>query len=171
MSPSADPAAADPIAGEAAGTARVLDLATLRTLVKQPLAVTDYLEVPQEMIARFGELTLDRQWIHMDPERARAHSPFRGTVAHGMLTLSLVPHFVQGAVKVSGVKLGVNMGFDHVRFPSAVPAGSRVRARIELAAVGDGPGWAQCTWFVTLERQGGRLPACVAEWLVRYYLG
>ncbi len=151
-------------------SSRELDLATIRTLVKQPLGVTDYVEVPQEMIDRFGELTLDRQWIHVDPQRARAHSPFRSTVAHGFLTLSLVPHFVLAAVKVTGVKLGVNVGLNHVRVPSAVPAGSRIRARIMLSDLVDGAGWAQATWFVTIEREGARLPACVAEWLVRYYL-
>jgi len=156
--------------GEGSATSRELDLAGLRALVKQELAVSDYLEVSQELIDRFADVTLDRQWIHTDPERARARSPFGGTIAHGFLTIALLPHLVLEAVKVKGARLAVSMGLNQVRFPSAVPAGSRIRARIMLSALTEGRGWAQCAWLVTIERQGGRLPACVAEWLVRYYL-
>jgi acyl dehydratase len=143
---------------------------TLRGLVKQEVAVTGYVEVSQEMITQFADLTCDWQWIHVDAERARKDSPYGGTVAHGFLTLSLIPQFVLNAVQVKGVKLGINFGLNHVRFPSAILAGSQIRARIILASVQEGPNWAQCTWFVSIEQRGAKLPACVAEWLVRYYL-
>ena len=142
----------------------------LKQLVKKEVAVTGYVTVPQEMIGQFADVTRDWQWIHVDPERARKDSPFGSTVAHGFLTLSLIPQFVLSAVQVKGVKLGINFGLNHVRFPSAIPAGSQIRARIVLADIEERLNWVQCTWFITIERLGSMLPACVAEWLVRYYL-
>ena len=142
----------------------------LRQHIKQEVAVTGYVDVPQEQIAQFADVTRDRQWIHVDAERAEKESPYRTTVAHGFLTLALIPQFVVEAVKIKGTRMGINFGLNHVRFPSAIPSGSKIRARIMLSAVEDGPNWTQCTWFVTIERQGGKIPSCVAEWLVRYYL-
>jgi acyl dehydratase len=142
----------------------------LKQLVKQEVAITGYLEVSQEMIGQFANVTRDSQWIHVDAERAYKESPYGGTIAHGFFTLSLIPHLVLTAVQVNGVKLGINFGLNHVRFPSAIPAGSRIRARIVLTGIEEGHNWVQCTWFVSIERLGGKLPACVAEWLVRYYL-
>lgn len=167
MNNSAPPLASEPVLN----VPLILEgVAALKPLVKQEVAVSGYLEVTQEMIAQFADVTRDWQWIHVDPERARKDSPFGSTVAHGFFTLSLIPQFVLGAVKVKGVKLGINYGLNHVRFVSAIPAGSQIRARILLAALEDNPKWALCTWLVTIERLGAKLPACVAEWLVGYYM-
>ena len=162
---------ADPAAGAETPAPRLVEgVAGLKQLIKQEVAVTGYIEVSQNMIGQFADVTRDWQWIHVDSERARRDSPFGKTVAHGFLTLSLIPQFVVNAVQVKGVKLGINFGLNHVRFPSAIPAGSQIRARIVLEGVEEGPNWVQCAWFITIERFGGKLPACVAEWLVRYYL-
>ncbi len=149
---------------------RELAGADLRALVNQEIAVSEYLEVSQDLIDRFADTTLDRQWIHTDPERARAHSPFGGTVAHGFLTISLIPHLLLETIAVKDARLALNLGLNQVRFRSAVPAGSRIRARVVLSALEEGRRFVQCTWLVTIEREGGQLPACVAEWLVRYDL-
>jgi acyl dehydratase len=160
----------DNAAKVSASAPRVIEApGALQALVKQEVAVTGYIEVSQAMISDFSNITRDHQWIHIDPERARKESPYGTTVAHGFLTLSLVSQFMANAVRVEGVKMAINYGLNRVRFPSAVPAGSQVRARIALSAVEEGPGWFQCTWLMTIERQGGSQPACVAEWLVRYY--
>jgi acyl dehydratase len=133
--------------------------------------VSPWVEVPQEDITRFAELTRDGQWIHTDPERARRESPFGATVAHGFHTLSLVTTMMAGAVgRCEDVKLGVNYGLNKVRFPSPVTAGSRVRGRLTLQRVDRVDGGLQATWGVIVECEGGAKPCCAAEWLVRYYL-
>jgi len=141
----------------------------LKKLVGQEVAVSDYLEVTQEQIDQFAQTTGDRQWIHIDVERARTESPYRNTVAHGFLTLSLLSPLLGNAVKVRGVRMGVNYGLDRVRFPAAVPAGSRVRARLTVLSVEDIAGGVQVKWGFAVECEGATKPSCAAEWLVRWY--
>jgi acyl dehydratase len=130
---------------------------------------TDYLVVDQERVARFAEAVEDRQWIHTDVERAARESPFKATVAHGFLVLSLLSHFVTTVVDVQGAQMIVNCGLNSVRFLDPVLAGSRLRGRMRLKECADGPGFVQATWRVTVECEGGRFPACTANWLIRYY--
>ena len=143
----------------------------LKTLIGQEVAASDWLEVTQSRINDFADATEDHQWIHIDVERARTDSPFHSTIAHGFLTLSMLPHLAAQAFKVEGdFKMGINYGLNRLRFVSPVPAGSRVRAKFTLQQVEDVAGGAQLTWSVTVEIEGGAKPALVAEWLVRYYL-
>jgi acyl dehydratase len=149
---------------------RVFDsIDALRPLVGQEIAVSDWLLVPQELIDAFAALTGDRQWIHVDPERARRESPYRATVAHGFLTLSLVSRCLVEAVHINGIQRLINYGFNRLRFPGPVRAGNRLRARIALQAFEEVPGGVQLTWLVTVEVENEPKPALVAEWLVRYY--
>ena len=138
--------------------------------VGREVALSGWLEVPQERIDRFAEATEDRQWIHVDAERAARESPFGGTIAHGFLTLSLLSELMRLGVSVGGVRMGVNYGLNRVRFVSPVPAGSRVRGRFTLSALKEIRDGAEATWKVSVEREGGGKPCCVAEWLVRYYV-
>jgi acyl dehydratase len=140
----------------------------VRDAVGSHLGWSDWLEVDQERVDRFADATGDHQWIHVDVERARRESPFGGPVAHGYLTLSLVNYFLPQVVEVTGISLGINYGLNRVRFPAAVPVGSRLRAGVELAAAEDVPGGVQATMVVTVERDGGDRPVCVAEILSRY---
>ena len=144
-------------------------IAKLRDYVGRDVAVSDWLEVSQERINQFAESTDDRQWIHVDAERAARESPFKETIAHGFLTLSLLSELGKRAMSVGGVRMGINYGLDRVRFVSPVPAGSRICGRFTLSALADISGGAQATWKVTVEREGSDKPACIAEWLVRYY--
>ena len=137
--------------------------------VGREVALSEWVEVSQERINAFAETTEDRQWIHVDPERAARESPFGGTIAHGFLTLSLLSEMGRTALKVGGVRMGINYGLGRVRFVSPVPAGSRIRGRFTLAALKEIRDGAEVTWKVTVEREGGDKPCCVAEWLVRYY--
>ena len=137
--------------------------------VGREVALSEWVGVSQERINAFAETTEDRQWIHVDPERAARESPFGGTIAHGFLTLSLLSEMGRTAMKVGGVRMGINYGLGRVRFVSPVPAGSRIRGRFTLAALKEIRDGAEVTWKVTVEREGGDKPCCVAEWLVRYY--
>jgi acyl dehydratase len=142
----------------------------LKSLVGQEIGVSDWFEVSQSRINAFADATEDHQWIHIDTERAK-DSPFGTTIAHGFLTLSLLPHLAAQAYKVQGnIKMGINYGLNRLRFVSPVPSGSRVRARFTLQALEDVPGGAQLTLAVTVDIDGGAKPALVAEWLTRYYL-
>ena len=146
-------------------------LEELRSLVGQEVGVGDWLEVTQERINLFADATGDHQWIHIDVERAQKETPFGSTIAHGFLTLSLMVELMAKTVQVKiPAKMGINYGLNKVRFVSVVPAGSNIRARIALNNLEDFPGGHQMTWGVTIEREGGEKPCCVAEWLVRYYL-
>ncbi|MET0624792.1 MAG: MaoC family dehydratase [Pyrinomonadaceae bacterium] len=145
-------------------------VAKLGELVGQEVGVSEWVEVSQERITRFAETTDDRQWIHTDPERAARESPFKTTIAHGFLTLSLLSEMGRTAVAVGGVRMGLNYGLNRVRFMSPVPAGSRVRGRFTLAEAEEIEGGVQATWKVTVEREGGERPCCVAHWLVRYFV-
>ena len=143
------------------------DSDTLRRHIGQEMAVSDWIAIPQERIDAFAEVTEDRQWIHVDPSRA-ADSPYRTTVAHGFLTLSLASAFLLRTVSLDGFWFAVNYGLNRVRFITPVPAGSRVRGRFTPTAVDDVSGGVQVTWSITFEREGAEKPCCVAEWLVRY---
>ncbi|MCQ4083289.1 MaoC family dehydratase [Streptomyces sp. RB6PN25] len=141
----------------------------LRTAVGEELGPTGWVEIDQKRIDLFAEATGDHQWIHVDPEKA-AQGPFGTTIAHGYLTLSLIPSFMPELMAVEGVTMGVNYGVNKVRFPSPVPVGSRLRASAQLAEVSDVPGGAQIVVRVTIEREGSDKPVCVAETVARYYL-
>ncbi|MVW62238.1 MaoC family dehydratase [Massilia sp. NEAU-DD11] len=147
----------------------VTGLDALRGLVGTELGRSRWFEIGQDRIATFADATDDHQWIHIDPERAARESPFGGTVAHGFLTLSLLPSMLADVLVMVDAKLVVNYGLNKVRFPAPVPAGSRVRAAIVLAALEDEHGSSQLTLDVTVEREGGTKPVCVAEFLVRRY--
>ncbi|UUX95462.1 MaoC family dehydratase [Aquabacterium sp. J223] len=140
----------------------------LQARVGQPIGSSDWFTVDQARIDAFAECTEDRQWIHVDPERARA-SPFGTTIAHGFLTLSLLSAMVAQAYQVAGTRMGVNYGFNRVRFTAPVPVGSRVRAHFRLLAVEPIAGGQQVTTEVTIEREGADKPVCVAEWIGRRY--
>jgi len=148
---------------------QIESIAALREHVGREVAVSDWLAVSQERINQFAESTEDRQWIHVDPERAARESPFKETIAHGFLTLSLLSELGKRAMSVGGVRMGINYGLNRVRFVSPVPAGSRIHGRFTLTTVEEIKGGAQATWNVTVEREGSEKPCCVAEWLVRYY--
>jgi acyl dehydratase len=136
----------------------------LRELIGQPIGPTDWVEITQEDIDKFADVSRDHQWIHTDPERAARESPFGTTVAHGNLTLSLVDALRSQLIAQQGVKMGINYGFNKVRFPAPVPTGSRIRATAEVMSVDDlGEGWWHVVTKFTLERDGGDKPVCVAE--------
>ena len=142
----------------------------LKDLVGQEIAVTDWFNVTQERIQQFADATLDHQWIHVDVERARRKSPFKAPIAHGFLTLSLLPHFMHQALEIKqGIRLGVNYGLNRVRFVSPVRTGSNIRARIVLQSLRDVPNGMEAVFNATVEVEGGEKPCCVAEWVVRYY--
>ena len=150
---------------------RIEGIEGLKSLIGQEVGVSDWFEVTQQRINDFADATEDHQWIHVDVERAKTESPFQSTIAHGFLTLSLMPHLAAQALKVEGdFKMGINYGLNRLRFVSPVAAGSRVRARFTLQSVEDVSGGVQITWAVTCEIEGGPKPALVAEWLTRYYL-
>jgi acyl dehydratase len=147
----------------------VVDLADLGGLVGREVATSDWLVVTQDRINAFADATGDHQWIHVDPERASAETPFGATIAHGFLTLSLLSTLMRDALTVDGPRMTLNYGLNRVRFVSPVPSGSRIRARVALASVDDKGDSIQATWTVTIERDGSDKPAVVAEWIVRYY--
>ncbi len=144
-------------------------LSELAACVGQEVAVSDWLTVTQAQVNLFAEATGDHQWIHVDPEKASA-GPFGGPIAHGFLTLSLLPKFFESSFEIVQSRMGVNYGLNKVRFTSPVPVGSRLRARMKLRAseaiANDG---LQMTWEVLVEREGWSKPVCVAESLVRRY--
>jgi acyl dehydratase len=131
------------------------------------LGHSEWQEITQERVNLFAEATGDHQWIHVDPERAAA-GPFGTTIAHGFLTLSLLPTLVSQVYRVEGVRMGINYGLDLVRFPAPLPTGSKVRAGVEVLVAEDkGDGWVQLKNRVTIEREGHEKPVCVAESLTR----
>jgi acyl dehydratase len=144
-------------------------LAELPPLVGQELAVSDWITVTQQQINLFADATGDHQWIHVDLERAKA-GPYGTTIAHGFLTLSLVPKLVESALEIRNLRLSVNYGLNRVRFPAPVPAGSRLRARIKLLECEPLPdNGMQVVWQITVEREGSDKPVCVAESVTRRY--
>lgn len=140
----------------------------LRAAVGEELGNSDWLEIDQKRIDLFAEATGDHQWIHVDPEKA-AGGPFGTTIAHGYLTLSLLPALLPQLVSVEGVKMAVNYGVNKVRFPAPVPVGSRLRASARFTEVAEAGGGVQVTTAVTIEREGGDKPVCIAEWVTRAY--
>jgi acyl dehydratase len=147
-----------------------VDVRTLKDRVGEQIAVSNWLEVTQARIDQFADATGDRQWIHVDQARAATESPFKTTIAHGFLTLSLLSPLLRDSMQFTGLRMAINYGVNRVRFISPVPAGARIRARIAVHAVEDVAGGFQVTWLATVEREHSDKPACVAEWLVRYYL-
>jgi acyl dehydratase len=146
----------------------IATLSSLKERVGQELAVGDWITVDQATIDKFADATGDHQWIHIDRERA-AKGPFGTTIAHGFLTLSLLPKLAESAFKVDDVRMGVNYGLNRVRFPAPVPSGSRIRARMKLLSYEPIDGGAQLVLQVTMEREGGDKPVCVAETVSRRY--
>jgi acyl dehydratase len=142
----------------------------LKAAVGQEVGVSDWYEVTQEAINDFAEVTKDFQWIHVDPARA-AETPFGGTIAHGLYTLSLGPKFSYEIFDLQGFAFGVNYGYGKVRFPAPLPVGKRVRMRATLTGVDDVPGGCQIMLTQTWEVEGGEKPVCVAEALSRAYTG
>jgi acyl dehydratase len=146
-----------------------LKLRELESRVGQEVGVSPWVEIAQDRIDLFAKATGDFQWIHVDPKRAK-DSPFGGTIAHGFLTLSMLPKLSESTFEYSDRKMGVNYGLNKVRFTAPVPAGSKIRGRFVLAKYEkiDGNG-VQTTWSVTIEREGGDKPVCVAESIGRHY--
>ena len=142
----------------------------LRAAVGSELGVTEWQVVTQADVDAFADATGDRQWIHVEPERA-AQTPFGGTIAHGLYTLSLAPVLTSSLLSFDGFAFALNYGYNRVRFPAPLPVGSRVRLRVTLVAVQDIPGGAQITIVQTFEREGSDKPVCVAESLARVYVG
>ena len=148
----------------------IADLDRLRELAGQEVGTSDWMAVTQERINAFADATDDHQWIHVDRERAARESPYRTTIAHGFLTLSLVSALMRNAISIGGLRMSINYGANRVRFVSAVPADSKIRARITLHSLTPVDGGAQqAIWNITVERDGTSKPCLVAEWLVRYY--
>ena len=144
-------------------------LSELAACIGQEVAVSDWITITQQQVDMFADATGDHQWIHVDPEKAKA-GPFGGTIAHGFLTLSLLPRFFESSFEITCSGMGVNYGLNKVRFMAPVLVGSRLRGRMKLLSVepieGDGM---QLAWQVTVEREGSAKPVCVAESLVRRY--
>jgi acyl dehydratase len=133
--------------------------------------VSAWRDVTQDQVTQFADITGDRQWIHVDADRAGRESPFGGTVAHGFFTLALASRLLRDAVgSIDGARMAINYGLNKVRFPAPLPTGSRVRGRCTLQRVDAVEGGVQATWSVIIERDGTVKPCCAAEWLVRYLL-
>jgi len=141
----------------------------LRQYKSSEVAVSDWVEVTQEMIDGFAESTGDFQWIHVDTDRAESESVFGSTIAHGFLTLSLLSKFLNETIDLGRSKMGINYGLNRVRFTAPVRVDSRLRARFYLEDVVDIPDGVQLVWTVTIEIEGESKPALVAEWLTRRY--
>ena len=145
------------------------DSPVLRALIGTEVAVSNWMAIPQSRIDTFADATDDHQWIHVDAARCELESPFRKPVAHGFLTLSLIPALFADAIALTGAKMVLNYGLNKVRFPAPVPVDSRVRARMTLAALDAVEGAVQLTWNVVIECEGSTRPVCVAEMLMRRY--
>lgn len=144
-------------------------LSELAACTGQEVAVSDWITITQQQVNLFAEATGDHQWIHVDPEKARA-GPFGGPIAHGFLTLSLLPRFFESSFEITGSRMGVNYGLNKVRFTAPVPVGSRLRARMKLLATEPiEPAGMQMIWEVTVECEGLAKPVCIAESIVRRY--
>ena len=148
----------------------VENLHSLAGFVGREIGTTEWFTVAQDRIQQFAEITEDRQWIHVDPERAQRDSPYATTIAHGFFTLALLSHFLRQAIQIgSGVRMSVNYGLNRVRFPSPLPAGSRIRAHFRLQALTDIADGMEAAFSVVIDRENSEKPCCVAEWVIRYY--
>lgn len=146
------------------------DFGELKAAIGTEIGVSDWIEVTQERIDRFAEATGDHQWIHVDVERARREMPGGTTIAHGLLTLSLIPAFIKSIIKVDGVKNSLNYGSNRVRYLTPVPSGSRLRARLSIVDAADAPNnGLRVTYGLTIEIEGAERPACVAESISVHY--
>jgi acyl dehydratase len=141
----------------------------LQDWVGKQIAVTDWLPITQERIQQFAETTGDMQWIHTDVERASHESPYGTTIAHGLLTLSLLSYFLRQAIEIRRVRMTINYGLNRVRFPAPVRAGSKVRARFTLQQARKVEDALEAVFSVVIEGPDGGKPSCVAEWIIRYY--
>ena len=144
-------------------------LEELKQWVGKEVAVSDWLQVTQDRIDRFADATGDHQWIHVDPARAARESPFGSTIAHGYLTLSLLPHMMMETLDIQGGRMSINYGLDRVRFAAPVRCNDRIRTRFTLAALEEIAGGIQLTWHALIEIEGQHKPACVAEMIARRY--
>jgi acyl dehydratase len=146
------------------------DLDNLKNFAGREIGVTEWLVVTQERIQQFAEATEDRQWIHVDRERAKRESPYQTTIAHGFLTLSLLSFLMKQAIQIkSGVRMAVNYGLNRVRFPSPVRADSKIRGRFTLLTLREVSNAFEAVFSVSVESEGAEKPCCAAEWIVRYY--
>jgi acyl dehydratase len=146
------------------------NLHSLARFLGREIGTTEWFTVAQDRIQQFAEITEDRQWIHVDPERAQRDSPYGTTIAHGFFTLALLSHFLRQAIQIgSGVRMSVNYGLNRVRFPSPVPAGSRIRAHFTLQALKDIADGVEATFSVVIDSENSKKACCVAEWVIRYY--
>jgi acyl dehydratase len=144
--------------------AQINGIEEMKASVGQTVGPGDWRQVTQEDINDFARISGDDQWIHVDIERAKTESPFGTTIAHGNLTLSIIDGLRLPLIETTGFKLGVNYGWNKVRFPAPVPAGSKIRASVEVASVDDvGGGWYQIVTLITVELEGSEKPCCVAE--------
>jgi acyl dehydratase len=150
---------------------QIEDVRSLRDRIGEEIAASGWVEISQARIDQFAEATGDMQWIHIDAARAAAESPFKTTIAHGFLTLSLMSALIREAMQFHHLRLAINYGMNRMRFVAPVPAGSRIRARFTPVSVEDVSGSVQVTWQVTIDREHADKPCCVAEWIVRYYPG
>jgi acyl dehydratase len=145
-----------------------MNVAELRSRIGEEIGVSAWHEIAQPQIDEFARVTGDDQWIHLDAARAQRESPYASTIAHGFLTVSLLPILIREALDLNA-KMTINYGFNRLRFTSAVPSGSRVRAHFVLRSMKDVDGGAEIAWEVIVEMEGREKPALVAEWLIRVY--
>ena len=154
---------------------RVIEsLQDLQALAGEEIGASDWMLITQERVNAFAETTEDRQWIHIDAERAERESPFRKTIAHGFLTLSLISHLMKQAVEIRGLRMAINYGLNRVRFTSPVVVGARIRARFTLQQCKEIAGGFEVIYVATVESESSNSaaaakPCCVAEWVLRYY--
>lgn len=150
--------------------ARQVSIEELKASVGQEIAVSDWLVITQERINQFADTTEDHQWIHIDIERAATESPFKTTIGHGFLSLSMLSKIMMGTVRVAGkFRHAINYGLNRVRFPTPVPAGARIRGRVTPQAVEEHDWGVQMIWLVYVELEGSPKPCVVAEWITRNY--
>jgi len=146
------------------------DFDDLKSAVGSEIGVSDWMQVTQEQIERFADATGDDQWIHVDVERAKRELPGKTTIAHGLLTLALAPEFIRGVARIRGLKRTLNYGANRIRYLAPVPSGSRLRGRVTIADAEDvPPEGLRVTYGVTIEIEGGKRPACVAELIALHY--
>ncbi len=146
------------------------DLSEIKSAVGSEVGVSDWVEITQERINKFADATGDEQWIHVDPARAAREMPGGKTIAHGLLSLSLIPLFIRGIISVKGLRNTLNYGANKIRYLTPVPVGSRLRARVVILGAEDVPPDAlRVTYKVTIELEGGERPACVAEVIGQHY--
>ena len=147
----------------------IAGIAGFLALAGQHVAISEWVTITQQRIDTFADATSDHQWIHVDADRCARESPYGCTVAHGFLTLSLLPAMLQNALHMAGISMAINYGLNKVRFPAPVPVGSRLRARLDILSVEELAEGAQVNWAVSMEREGDTKPVCVAEFLMRCY--